>query len=86
MRWVVGNMHFELRYFFCRREPCLVTPDLRIVEEDPDDDKFIEGAVALNAEVVISGDKALRAIEKYMGIQIVTPREFLETFKKKSQG
>ncbi len=57
-------------------------PDLRIVEGDPDDDKFIECAVALNAEFVISGDKALRAIEKYMGIQIVTPREFLETFKK----
>jgi putative PIN family toxin of toxin-antitoxin system len=62
------------------------TPDLRIVEEDPDDVKLIECAVALNAKVVISGAKALRAIEKYMGIQIVTPREFLETFKKKSQG
>jgi len=58
------------------------TPDLRIVKGDPDDDKFIECAVALNAKVVISGDKALRAIEKYMGIQIVTPREFLETFIK----
>ncbi len=58
------------------------TPDLRIVEEDPDDDKFIECAVALNAKVVISGDKALRAIEKYMGIQIFTPREFLEIFIK----
>ncbi len=58
------------------------TTDLRIVEEDPDDDKFIECAVALNAKVVISGDKALRAIEKYMGIQIFTPREFLEIFIK----
>ncbi len=58
------------------------TPDLRIVEGDPDDDKFIECAVALNAKVVISGDKALRAIEKYMGIQIFTPREFLEIFIK----
>ena len=58
------------------------TPDLRIVKEDPDDDKFIACAVALNAKVVISGDKALRAIEKYMGIQIFTPREFLEIFIK----
>jgi uncharacterized protein len=58
------------------------TPDLRIVEGDPDDDKFIECAVALNAKVVISGDKALRAIEEYMGIQIFTPREFLEIFIK----
>jgi len=58
------------------------TPDLGIVEGDPDDDKFIECAVALNAKVVISGDKVLRAIEKYMGIEIFTPREFLEIFIK----
>ena len=58
------------------------TPELHIVEEDPDDDKFIECAVALNAEVVISGDKALRAIQKYMAIPIVTPKEFLDTFIK----
>ncbi len=58
------------------------TPELHIVEDDPDDDKFIECAVALNAKIVISGDKALRAIHKYMSIQIVTPREFFETFKK----
>jgi putative PIN family toxin of toxin-antitoxin system len=58
------------------------TPELRIVEEDPDDDKFIECAVALNAKVVISGDKALRAIKKYMDIQIVAPKEFLDTFIK----
>jgi len=58
------------------------TPDLRIVKGDPDDDKFIECAVALNAKVVISGDKDLCAIEKYLGIQIVTPREFLEIFIK----
>jgi putative PIN family toxin of toxin-antitoxin system len=58
------------------------TPDLRIVEGDPDDDKFIECAVALNAKIVISGDKVLKAIEKYMGIEIFTPREFLEIFIK----
>ncbi len=58
------------------------TPELHIVEEDPDDDKFIECAVALKARVVISGDKALRAIQNYMGIQIVTPKDFLEAFIK----
>ena len=56
------------------------TPELHIAEEDPDDDKFIECAVASNAGVIISGDRALRSIQKYMGIQIVTPREFLDTF------
>lgn len=54
------------------------TPALSIVSEDPDDDKFIECAVALEAEYIISGDKALLAVKNYMGIRIVSPREFLE--------
>ena len=53
------------------------TPRLDLVKEDPDDNKFIECAVALKAHVIISGDKALTAIEDYMGIKVVTPRQFL---------
>ena len=56
------------------------TPELHVVKEDPDDDKFIECAVALNAEVIISGDRALTGIKNYMGIRIVTPKEFPDTF------
>lgn len=56
------------------------TPELRVVKEDPDDDKFIGCAVALNAEVIISGDRVLTGIQNYMGIRIVTPKEFLDTF------
>lgn len=53
------------------------TPELNIVEKDPDDNKFIECAVALKAEFIISGDKALLAIEDYTQIKIVTPKAFL---------
>ena len=56
------------------------TPHIRVVD-DPDDDKFIECAVALKAEVIITGDKALRGIEGYIGIKIVSPQEFLKTHK-----
>jgi hypothetical protein len=55
------------------------TPQLRIVEKDPDDDKFIACAVALHASHIISGDKHLLAVEDYAGIRILTPRQFLET-------
>ncbi|HEY6171485.1 MAG TPA: putative toxin-antitoxin system toxin component, PIN family [Candidatus Kapabacteria bacterium] len=55
------------------------TPKLSVVKEDPDDDKFIECAVSLNAEYIITGDKALRAIGEYENIKIVTPKEFLNT-------
>jgi uncharacterized protein len=53
------------------------TPELHVVNEDPDDDKFIECAVALKAEYIISGDRRLTAVQEYMGIRIVTPKEFL---------
>lgn len=53
-------------------------PDLNVVEEDPDDDKFIEAAVALEAETIVTGDRALRAVESYMGIRMRTPDELLE--------
>ena len=45
---------------------------------DPDDDKFIECAEALNAEYIISGDKALLAVKRYGNIKIVTAKKFLE--------
>ncbi|MBI5178722.1 MAG: putative toxin-antitoxin system toxin component, PIN family [Nitrospinae bacterium] len=56
------------------------TPKIEAVPQDPDDDKFIECAVALKAEVVITGDKALGALKEYRGIPIVTPARFLKDF------
>ena len=56
------------------------TPDLTIVEEDPDDDKFFECAVALNAESIISGDKRVLAVAKYINIVILSPNDFLQNY------
>jgi hypothetical protein len=58
------------------------TPNLNVVEKDPDDDKFIECAVALNSKFIISGDKALREIKDYMGIKIQSPKQFLDDYSK----
>ena len=52
-------------------------PALKIVQRDPDDDKFIECAMALKAECIITDDKALLAIKNYAGIVIQTPRTLL---------
>jgi putative PIN family toxin of toxin-antitoxin system len=54
------------------------TPDLTIVECDPEDDKFIECAVALGAEYIVSGDQDLIQVQDYMGMQTLTPAQFLE--------
>jgi len=53
------------------------TPEVHVVA-DPDDDKFIACALALKAQYVVSGDKALIDVRRYQGINIVTPGEFLE--------
>jgi len=57
------------------------TPKVKVVKDHPEDDKFIECAIALKAEVIITGDKALKRIGKYMGIKILTPQQFLKTYK-----
>jgi predicted nucleic acid-binding protein len=54
----------------------------KIVEKDPDDNMFIECAVALKAEFVVTGDKALKAIQEYMSTKIVNPNEFPNYFRR----
>lgn len=57
------------------------TPKIRAVRDDPDDDKFIECAVALKAEVIITGDKSMEAMKEYMRIKILAPQKFLKDYK-----
>ena len=56
------------------------TPHIKTVKGDPDDDKFIECAVALKAGVIITGDKALKNTETYREIKIMTPQQFLKDY------
>jgi len=57
------------------------TPDLNLIEEDSDDDKFLECAAALKAGYIITGDKALESFGQYMNIKILSAHKFLEIFK-----
>ncbi|MBI5640931.1 MAG: putative toxin-antitoxin system toxin component, PIN family [Nitrospirae bacterium] len=57
------------------------TPRIKIVKNDPADDKFIECAVALKADVVITGDKEVLAVKEYMGLKILTSQQFLEKYR-----
>lgn len=47
---------------------------------DPDDDKFLACAIAAGAGLVISGDKDLRAVSGWGGIEVLTPRQFLDRY------
>ncbi|MBS3074637.1 putative toxin-antitoxin system toxin component, PIN family [Candidatus Pacearchaeota archaeon] len=50
---------------------------LEVIKEDPDDNKFLEAAVAGKAEFIISQDKHLLNLKEYRGIRILKPEEFL---------
>ncbi len=47
---------------------------------DPDDNKFLECAKDSHALYIVSGDKDLLVIKKYENIQIVTAKEFCESY------
>lgn len=48
------------------------------VSRDPDDDLVLATALAAGAEVIITGDKDLLVLKSHQGIQILSPRQFLE--------
>ena len=52
--------------------------DINAVDDDPDDDKFLEVAVAVNVDFLVSGDQHLLELSSFRGIDIVTPREFYD--------
>ncbi len=77
------NALLKLMRLFAEGYNCMfaaTTPELKVVKNDPDDNKFIECAVELESRLIVSGDKHLTDIKKYMDIEIVSPREFMERF------
>ncbi len=48
--------------------------------DDPDDDKFIACAIAGKSDLIVSGDKHLLRVSGYEGINVLTPRQFIDRF------
>jgi uncharacterized protein len=49
---------------------------------DSDDDRVLSAAIEGRAEVIVTGDDDLLALQEYEGIAILTPRAFLEMIKR----
>jgi putative PIN family toxin of toxin-antitoxin system len=68
-----------------RLESCalVVTPGLvlQAIQEDPDDDRVLECAVAGQASYVVSGDRHLLKLGLFEGIPIVTVRQFMDALR-----
>lgn len=69
-----------------RKNALLVTPARRFqgVSANPDDDKFLDCAVAAHADAIVSGDRHLLALGSFRGIPILSPAEFLASARGES--
>jgi len=59
-------------------EMVIVDRTAAVIPEDPADDKFLALALVGGAGFLISGDRHLLALKRYRGVEILTPRQFLE--------
>ncbi len=57
-----------------------VTPkeNVEVIREDPEDNKFLDCAVAGKADYIVSGDQHLLELNEHEGIKIVTASELLK--------
>ena len=58
------------------------TESLRVVADDPDDDRVLECAIAGNADAIISGDRHLLALGAFQEIPILKVRDCLTLLDK----
>lgn len=57
---------------------------LHVINEDTEDNKILECALAARANIIVSGDKHLLSLGKFRKTRIVTPREFFDSLSKET--
>lgn len=49
-----------------------------IIDDDPDDDKYVLAAIASNSNYIVSGDEHLLSLNSYEEITVIQPKGFLD--------
>lgn len=77
------NLDFKLTTRKIISFATLVEPKRKIqsVEDDPDDDKFLEAAIEGNCNFIVTSDNHLLKLKEFEEIKIIKPNEFLEMLK-----
>ncbi len=55
---------------------------LQVIDEDVEDNKILECALASGADIIVSGDKHLLKLGRFRKTRIFTPREFFDSIKR----
>lgn len=66
-----------LKMFKAFAEVCQPKGKIKVIEVDPEDNKFIEAALVGGAEFIVSGDRHLLGLKHFKGIKIVRAEEFV---------
>jgi len=81
MRVVIDTI---VGYVFHKAEFFIPTEAVAAVSADPKDDRFLEAAIAGDADLIVSGDRHLLDLRSFRGTPIVTARDLLNRLQDKS--
>jgi putative PIN family toxin of toxin-antitoxin system len=56
---------------------------INVIKSDPDDNIFLECALSSESEYIVSGDDHLLELNKWKGINIITPDKYIEELEKR---
>ena len=84
-RYPAADFESRLELATARSVPIVAPPLKAQVCSDPDDDMFLACALAGHATLVTSGDKALLAASGFLGIEVLTPRQFVDSYLKQDR-
>ena len=65
-----------MRVFLAQLVIAPVYHNVQVIKHDSEDDKFINCALTVKADYIITEDSHLLELEEYQGIQMVTPTDF----------
>src|SRR3990167_2527133 len=80
------NFIKKLEYYFLAVKPVETAEKLRVVEDDPQDNKILESAVTADANYLITSDKHLLKLQEYNDVKIVTPTQFWNLYQDENAG
>lgn len=66
-----------IREFSLFSEVCKPTKKISVIQQDPEDNKFLEAGISASADFIVSGDSHLLNLREYQGIKILTAKEFI---------
>ena len=85
-RYKANSVDIELNELLENRHTNLVTPDFNwnYITSDPDDNKFVDCAIASNADFIITNDKHFAILQTipFPKVNTLTLQQFIELLEK----